>query len=70
MTTTPSEQYLEKAKRLSKGEIERHLSRARNEWLPRLAGRELSPPETVVIQIEEEDKALNEWRNKWAELRE
>lgn len=69
MKTAPSERYIEQAKNLSPEEIEQLLSRARYSGAPFLADGTLSVLEKVAIQLEEEDKALNEWRNKWAELR-
>ena len=69
MNKTPSDDYLEKAKQLSKEETERLLSRMRNKLLRRLADKKMSSLEVVAIQLEIEDKDLNEWRNKWAELK-
>ena len=69
MSKTPSEEYLEKAKGLSRDETERLLSRARNKLVRRLADRKLSPLEVAAIQLEIEDEDLNEWREKWAEIK-
>jgi len=69
MNKTPSDDYLEKAKQLSKEETERLLSRMRNKLLRRLADKKMSSLEVVAIQLEIEDEDLNEWRNKWAELK-
>jgi len=69
MNKTPSDEYLEKAKQLSKEETERLLSRMRNKLLRRLADKKMSSLEVVAIQLEIEDEDLNEWRNKWAELK-
>jgi hypothetical protein len=69
MNKTPSDEYLEKAKQLTKEETERLLSRMRNKLLRRLADKKMSSLEVVAIQLEIEDEDLNEWRNKWAELK-
>lgn len=69
MKKTPSEEYLQKAKRLGKAESERLLSRARNKLLRRLEDQKVSPVEAVAIQLEVEDEALAEWRAHWAEIR-
>jgi hypothetical protein len=68
MKRAPNEEYLEKAKRLSKAETERLLSRARNKLLRRLEDQKLSAIETVAIQLEIEDEDLAEWRERWAEI--
>lgn len=69
MRKIPSEQYLEQAKRLSKEEIERLLSRTRSKLMRRLEDKKLSAVEVVAIQLEIEDEELNEWREKWAEIK-
>ncbi len=69
MKKTPSEAYLEKARRLSKEETERLLSRARNKLTRRLEDQKLNELEVLAIQLEIEDEALNEWREKWDEIR-
>jgi hypothetical protein len=69
MNKTSSDEYLEKAKQLTKEETERLLSRMRNKLLRRLADKKMSSLEVVAIQLEIEDEDLNEWRNKWAELK-
>lgn len=69
MKRTPNEEYLEKAKQLSKEETERLLSRARGKLTRRLEDQKLSPLEVVAIQLEIEDEDLNEWREKWDEIK-
>ena len=69
MRKIPSEQYLEQAKLLSKQEIERLLSRTRSKLMRRLEDKKLSAVEVVAIQLEIEDEDLNEWREKWAEIK-
>jgi len=69
MRKIPSEQYLEQAKLLSKQEIERLLSRTRSKLMRRLEDKKLSAVEVAAIQLEIEDEDLNEWREKWAEIK-
>jgi hypothetical protein len=66
---TPSEACLEKAKRLTREEEERLLSRMREKLKRRLEDKKLSTAEAVAIQLEIEDEELNEWREKMAEMR-
>lgn len=68
MKKTPAEEYLEKAKLLTKEETERLLSRMRAKLMRRLEDKNLSRLEVVAIQLEIEDKELNEWREKMAEI--
>jgi len=68
MRKTPDEQYLEKAKRLTKDETERLLSRMRTKLTRRLEDNKQSELEVVAIQLEIEDKELNEWRERMAEI--
>jgi hypothetical protein len=69
MRKTPSETYIEKAKLLSKEDTERLLSRMRTKLMRRLEDKKLSAVEVVAIQLEIEDEDLDEWRKKWAELK-
>jgi hypothetical protein len=69
MRKTPADEYLEKAKLLSKVETERLLSRMRAKLLRRLEDKKLSALDVVAIQLEIEDEDLNEWREKWAEIK-
>jgi hypothetical protein len=69
MRKTPSDAYLEKAKRLSRNETERLLSRMRLKLMRRLEDKTLSELEVVAIQLEIEDEELNEWREKMGEIR-
>lgn len=69
MGKTASEAYLEKAKLLSKKETERLLSRAREKLIRRLEVKKLSALEVAAIQLELEDEALSEWRERMAEIR-
>lgn len=69
MKEKPTEAYLEQAKLLSKEETERVLSRIRSKLMRRLDDNNLSALEKVAIQLEHEDEALNEWREKVAEIK-
>ena len=68
MKKTPDAEYLEQAKLLTKEETERLLSRMRAKLMRRLEDKKLSALEVVAIQLEIEDKELNEWRERMAEI--
>jgi len=68
MKRTPAEEYVEKAKLLTKEETERLMSRIRAKLMRRLEDKKLSDLEVVAIQLEIEDEDLNEWREKMAEI--
>jgi len=69
MRKTPSDPYLEKARHLSREDTERLLSRAREKLIRRLEVKKLSALEVAAIQLELEDEALSEWREKMQEIR-
>lgn len=69
MKKIPSDKYLELAKLLSKEDRERLLSRTRTKLMRRLEDNKMSADEVVAIQLEIEDEDLEEWRKKWAELK-
>ena len=69
MKKVPAEEYLEKAKLLTEEETERLLARMRSKLMRRLEDKKLSTLEVVAIQLEVEDKELNEWREKMAEIK-
>ena len=68
MRKTPDAEYLEQAKLLTEEETERLLSRMRTKLMRRLEDKKLSALEVVAIQLEIEDKELNEWRERMAEI--
>lgn len=68
MSKTPSEEYLEQAKKMSKADTERLLSRVRKKLVRRLEEKEMTLLEVAAIQLELEDEDLNVWREKWAEI--
>jgi len=70
MIKTPAEEYVEKAKLLTEQEAERLMSRVRAKLMRRLEDKKISDLEVVAIQLQIEDQALNEWREKMAEIRE
>lgn len=69
MKRTPNDEYLEKARQLGKEETERLLSRARGKLTRRLEDQKLTPEEVVAIQLEIEDEDLNEWRERWDQIK-
>jgi len=69
MKKTPTEEYVEKAKLLTKEETERLMSRMRTKLMRRLGDKKFGELEVVAIQLEIEDEELNEWREKMAEIR-
>ncbi|PPD47602.1 MAG: hypothetical protein CTY12_03630 [Methylotenera sp.] len=63
-----SEDYLEKAKKLSKDEIERLQSRMREKLARREEDKKLTLLEILAIQLELDDEQLSEWREKRREI--
>ena len=70
MKKIPSEEYLEKARQLSKAEAEQLLARMRGKLNRRLEDNKVDPLEAVALQLELEDEKLAEWRARWAEITE
>lgn len=68
MKRVPSNEYLEKAKLLSREEAEQILARMRGKLSRRLEDKHTSPLEAVAMQLEIEDEKLQEWRERWAEI--
>ena len=69
MRKKASEEYLEKAKLLTKEEAERLLARMRTKLVRRFDDKKLSALEVVAIQLEIEDEELAEWRERMVEIR-
>ena len=65
----PSEEYVEKAKLLTREDAERLMARMRGKLMRRLEDRKLFPLEAVALQLELEDEQLQEWRERLAEIR-
>ncbi len=65
----PKDEYLEKAKTLSKKDAERLFSRMGGKLTRRLEDEKLSPLEVVALQLELEDEQLKEWRKNLGEIR-
>lgn len=61
---TPDEKYLAKAKRLTEAETERLLSRMGGKLRRRQDKDKITSLEALAIQLELEDKQLQEWREK------
>jgi hypothetical protein len=68
MKISPDPAYLEKAKSLKEDEIERLLSRMRGKLLRKMDDKKLDPLEMAALQLEVEEEALNEWREKMAAI--
>ena len=65
----PTEEYLLKAKKLSKAESERLFSRMGGKLGRRVDDHKLIPLDALAIQLEIEDEQLTEWRERMAEIR-
>lgn len=66
---TTNQEYLEKAKLLTKEETERLLSRMSGKLPRRLEKEKLSTLEALAIQLELEDEQLNEWRERMSTIK-
>ncbi len=69
MKKTPSEEYLAKAKKLSKKEAEYVFSRMGGKLGRRIDDNKIVPLDALAIQLEKEDENLREWRKKFAEMK-
>jgi hypothetical protein len=67
---SPAEEYVEKAKSLSRRDAERLFSRMGGKLTRRLGDNRLTALEVVAIQLELEDQQLQEWRKNFATVRE
>jgi hypothetical protein len=65
-----SEEYLEKAQKLTEEESERLLSRMRGKPARKLEDNKLSTLEALAIQLELDDELLSEWRKNMYAIRE
>jgi F0F1-type ATP synthase delta subunit len=70
MKRKPDDAYLEKAKKLSKEQVERLNSRMRNKLTRRTEDRKLTELEALAIQLALEDEQLEEWREERRKLNE
>jgi hypothetical protein len=70
MKRKPDETYLEKAKKLSKEQIERLHSRMRAKLTRRTEDKKLTELEALAVQLELEDEQLEEWREERRKLNE
>lgn len=68
MAKSPTDEYLEKAAKLSKIQTERLLSRSRSKLMRRVLDNKLTQLEAVAIQLQIEDEDLAEWRERMAEI--
>jgi len=69
MKRTPSEEYIVKAKKLSKIQSERVFSRMGGKLGRRLDDDKVVPLEALAMQLEIEDEKLNQWRERFAEIK-
>ena len=65
----PQDEYLKKAKKLTKKEAEYLLMRMGGKLGRRLDDNKLGPLEALAIQLEIEDEHRNEWRERFAEIK-
>lgn len=70
MKIKPSEEYLEKAQKLTQEESEMLLSRMRGKPARKLEDNKLSTLEALAIQLELDDELLSEWRKNMYAIRE
>jgi uncharacterized protein YpuA (DUF1002 family) len=70
MAKIPSQEYLDKAKKLTKTDAERLFSRMSKKIGRRLEDEDLVALEALALQLEKEDEDLKEWRNQFAKIRE
>lgn len=70
MKRSPKDEYLEKAKLLSRDEAEKILARMRPKLMRRMEDKTTSPLEAVALQLQKDDDDLAEWRARWAEITE
>ena len=64
-----SEEYLLKAKKLTKKQAEQVYSRMGGKLERRLESQSIIPLEALAIQLEKEDEDLEEWRERFAEIK-
>jgi len=64
-----AEEYLEKAKQLTKAEAEHLFSRMGKKLGRRLDDSKLEAIEALALQLEKEDEHLQEWRKQFAEIK-
>jgi hypothetical protein len=63
-----SDEYMEKANKLTQEEIERLQSRMRNKLTRREEEKKLSLIEVLAIQLQLDDEQLAEWRERRIEI--
>ena len=64
-----SEEYVEKAKTLTKIEAERLFSRMGRKIGRRLEDQKVEALEALALQLEKEDEDLKEWRQQFTKIR-
>jgi len=66
MKRKPADEYIEKAKLLTKEELEKLFARMRRELVSSMDSRKVIPLQAAAIQLEIEADQVREWRTKWA----
>jgi uncharacterized protein YpuA (DUF1002 family) len=69
MAKIPTQEYLEKAKKLTKTDAERLFSRMGKKLGRWLDDNKLEALEALALQLEKEDDDLKEWRKQFAEIK-
>jgi hypothetical protein len=64
-----SEEYLLKAQKLTKKQTEQLYSRMGGKLERRLENQKINPLEALAIQLEKEDEDLQEWRERFSEIK-
>ena len=67
---SPKNEYLDKAKGLTKKDAERLMARMRGRFARRLEDKRFTPIEAIALQLEFEDEQLKAWRKAVAAIRE
>lgn len=65
----PNEEYIKQAGKLSKAQAEYIFARMRPKVGRGFEDEELFPIEQIALQLQLEDQALSEWRERFAELK-
>ncbi len=69
MKQSIAQEYLAKAKSLSREEAEQVFSRMRRKAKRRMEDTDITSLEAVAMQLQKEDEDLIEWRSRWAEVK-
>ena len=67
---SPKNEYVDKAKGLTKKDAERLMARMRGRFARRLEDKRFTAIEAIALQLEFEDEQLKAWRKAVAAIRE